>query len=177
MSVWSGTTCERQDRAATAPDLLAPCPHAHTKDSSGDARAGQHVNGGRPDLFWSGRLPPCIAGAPGILAAMRSHIGVSLGIAAVLLLAGCASSVPAEAPASSSAASQAPTRTEVPWGDYDPSVQTRIDDLTDAADCSALQAEFDTADANNDITMNRTGHNNADLMTYIDEALELAGCY
>lgn len=68
-------------------------------------------------------------------------------------------------------------RHEVPWQDYDAALQPRIDDLTNTADCTALQAEFDTADANNDATMARTGHNNVDLMTYIDEALQLANCY
>lgn len=64
----------------------------------------------------------------------------------------------------------------VPWEDY-PSVQSRIDGLAAAKDCAGLQAEFDTADANNAATEQRTGHNNADLMGYIDEALRSAGCY
>lgn len=70
----------------------------------------------------------------------------------------------------------APARHEVPWGDYSPTVQTGIDDLTAAGDCAGLQEQFDIADANNEATMTRTGHNNADLMAYIGESLELAGC-
>jgi hypothetical protein len=68
-------------------------------------------------------------------------------------------------------------RSDVPWADYDASVQVRIDELQQAADCAALQEEFDTADANSAATMDRTGHGNSALMLYIDEALRLAGCY
>lgn len=64
----------------------------------------------------------------------------------------------------------------VPWGDYDPSVRIRIDALTVTKDCPALQAEFNTADAGNQVTMNRTGHNNAELMEYIDDQMRTAGC-
>lgn len=65
----------------------------------------------------------------------------------------------------------------VPWSDYAPGLQARIDSLGDAADCSGLQTEFDTADANNQLTQNRVGHNNADLMAYIDDTMREAGCY
>lgn len=64
----------------------------------------------------------------------------------------------------------------VPWGDYDPSVQQRIDTLARAKECAALQSEFDLADANNAATMSRTGHNNAKLMAYIDDKMRSAGC-
>ena len=65
----------------------------------------------------------------------------------------------------------------VPWGDYAPDVQSRIDKLASSKDCAGLQDSFDTADANNEATMKRTGHNNAALMTYIDDAMKSAGCY
>ena len=65
----------------------------------------------------------------------------------------------------------------VPWQDYAPNLQSRIDDLADAKDCTALQSEFDVADANNAATRTRTGHNSADLMTYIDGKMRSAGCY
>jgi len=68
-------------------------------------------------------------------------------------------------------------RADVPWADYDGSVKTRIDQLEAAADCAGLQIEFDTADGNSAATQNRTGHSNADLMQYIDEAMRLADCY
>jgi hypothetical protein len=63
----------------------------------------------------------------------------------------------------------------VQWDDYAPGMQSRIDGL--ATDCDALQQEFDNADANNAATMSRTGHNNAELMKYIDAKLRTAGCY
>jgi hypothetical protein len=53
------------------------------------------------------------------------------------------------------------------WGDYAPGLQQRIDDLADKGDCGGLQDEFDTAEANS----------NPDLMTYVDQQLEAAGCY
>jgi hypothetical protein len=65
----------------------------------------------------------------------------------------------------------------VPWGDYSPTVKTRIDVLAAAKDCPGLQAEFDTADASGPATMTRTGHNNADLMSYVDTAMKGASCY
>ena len=65
---------------------------------------------------------------------------------------------------------------DVPWGDYASDLRQRIDAATDAQDCAELQAEFDAADANSDATMTRTGHNNADLMGYIDDAMRDAGC-
>ena len=65
----------------------------------------------------------------------------------------------------------------VVWADYSPSVKTNIDTLIESADCEGLQKEFDNADANNEATMNRTGHNNAGLMDYIDAGMRKAGCY
>lgn len=94
---------------------------------------------------------------------------------AAFLLTGCFASPPPVVPAEPAEPTSA--RADVPWDDYSADVKTRIDDATQNADCDALQKEFDTADANNDATAARTDHNNAALMTYIDEALKLAGCY
>lgn len=68
-------------------------------------------------------------------------------------------------------------RTQVPWSDYARSVKMTIDRAERLGQCRKLQDQFDVADANNESTMRRTGHNNADLMSYIDEALGAAGCY
>lgn len=115
---------------------------------------------------------------------MRHSTAAAVTVIAALLLTGCSTSAGTTTPATTPAASTPaeptpaePVRSQVPWEDYDATVKTRIDDATEAGDCVLLQAEFDTADANNAATMNRTGHNNADLMVYIGEALELAGCY
>lgn len=65
----------------------------------------------------------------------------------------------------------------IPWGDYAPGLQSTIDALATAKNCTALQSQFDAADANGDATKTRTGHNNAELMKYIDGKLRAAGCY
>jgi hypothetical protein len=64
----------------------------------------------------------------------------------------------------------------VDWENYAPSVRSRIDSLASSRDCSGLQHEFDTADANSDLQRDRTGDGNADLMAYIDGKLRDAGC-
>lgn len=60
---------------------------------------------------------------------------------------------------------------------YSAAVQTRIDAMAADRDCRGLQAEFDTADANDDATRRRTGSGTADLMGYIDDAMRRVGCY
>lgn len=66
---------------------------------------------------------------------------------------------------------------DVPWEDYAPSVRTEIEAAAQARDCPALQKRFDAADSTNEVTRKRTGHNNADLMNYIDGLMREAGCY
>jgi hypothetical protein len=80
------------------------------------------------------------------------------------------------APATSAAAPKE-TVPSVPWLDYAPGVKVNIDALRRAKKCSALQAQFDTAEANNEATAARVGHNNADLMNYIEAAIRAADCY
>jgi hypothetical protein len=65
---------------------------------------------------------------------------------------------------------------EVPWGDYAPGVRTTIDEFAAAKDCAGLQQQFDQAAENSQATMARTGHSNADLMSYIDWQQQQAGC-
>lgn len=65
----------------------------------------------------------------------------------------------------------------VPWGDYAATLRSKIDGMGASKDCTGLQAEFDAADRNNAATMSRTGHNNAQLMGYIDTTMRTAGCY
>jgi hypothetical protein len=92
-------------------------------------------------------------------------------LVAVLMLTGCS-------PAQSPIATPTPTveRAAVQWDDYAPEVRQRIDDATEAGDCTTLNEEFQTAVANNDTVASRTDHNNSDLMEYIDEASDIAGC-
>jgi hypothetical protein len=65
----------------------------------------------------------------------------------------------------------------VDWENYAPEVKARIDALGQAKDCTGLQDEFDTANANDAAQSARVGDGNADLMSYVDEWLRLAGCY
>jgi hypothetical protein len=101
------------------------------------------------------------------------------GILAVLILVGIAACAPGGQRSAGPAATGpgAGTTSGVPWADYAPEVRTRIDGLLAAKDCRGLQAEFNQADANNQATMSRTGHNNAALMDYIDIGMRSAGCY
>ncbi len=99
------------------------------------------------------------------------------GSAAVLIFAiAMPSDTDADAGASGGTAVSVPAN-DVPWEDYAPEVRQRIDDLGSTGDCAALQAEFDVADANNDATMARAGHNTPDLMSYVDGWMQQAGCY
>lgn len=66
---------------------------------------------------------------------------------------------------------------KVDWSSYSPAVKPRIKALAKAKDCSALQAEFDTADANDELQRKRTGTGNTQLMAYLDFKLRKAGCY
>lgn len=68
------------------------------------------------------------------------------------------------------------TSSDVDWENYASSVRTRIDSMAASKDCAGLQAEFDTADANDDAQRERVGTGNADLMSYIDSKLSAAGC-
>ena len=65
----------------------------------------------------------------------------------------------------------------VNWGDYSPTVKTRIEELIQNTDCSSLQAEFDFADQNDAAQRNRVGVGNADLMNYINTSMQKLGCF
>ena len=65
----------------------------------------------------------------------------------------------------------------MPWSDYAADLRPRIDAAAAAGGCVLLQQEFDTGAANDDETRARTGHGNAELMSYIDAAMKAAGCY
>jgi hypothetical protein len=148
---WDSTRCG-------APDAMGhPCvlQAGHAGDHAGAASAEARI-AARP----RGLSPPAVLVGLGIVAV--------LAVAAVLRPSGGTSPPTGDAPADTSG---------VPWSDYASSVRSRIDGLAAAKDCEGLQAEFDTADANNAGTMTRTGHNNAALMGYIDIQMRAAGCY
>lgn len=60
---------------------------------------------------------------------------------------------------------------DVDWGEYSPTVKTRIENMVSDKDCGGLQDEFDTADANS------ASGSNADLMAYLNDKMEDIGCY
>lgn len=112
---------------------------------------------------------------------MNALLLATAGIAGVLL-AGCSSgsggvtagSEPEASPANSCTAGALGVGC---WDDYAPSVKQRIDAAIAGKKCAQLQSEFDQAEANNEATMARLGHTNADLMGYIDQGMQQAGCY
>lgn len=115
--------------------------------------------------------PPPPLGPPPV-APKKSHRVRNLILIGVIVLIAIAA-VSAGSPKSPTPA----TTSGVQWSDYAPGLQSRIDGLATQKDCTALQTEFDTADANNQATQTRTGHNNAKLMAYIDDKMRTAGCY
>ena len=64
----------------------------------------------------------------------------------------------------------------VQWQDYTSDLQSSIDQQADDKDCAALLAQIDAAENNNDATIDRTGHDNAQLISYINAAIASAGC-
>ena len=66
---------------------------------------------------------------------------------------------------------------KVPWENYEPGLREHIFGLAMAGDCEGLQAEFATAYESNDEQFQRVGVGNTDLLTYLDELLEIVGCY
>lgn len=90
-------------------------------------------------------------------------------------LSGCArGSDPAHTPQPTDTAD---SRATVDWENYPPDFQRLIDESQEQNDCDTLQGMFEAADTADNRQRERTGDGNTDLMTYIDEALKLAGCY
>lgn len=82
---------------------------------------------------------------------------------AVLLLTGCSSTAtPTTTPTPTPTG---PDRTTVDWDEYATDYQRIIDEDTAAGDCTALQESFDAAP------------DDPALLTYLDEAMTIAGCY
>ena len=78
-------------------------------------------------------------------------------VAVVLLASGCSGG-------------DTETGPEFPTGKFAQAVQERIDTAAAEGDCAALQDEFDLAEENGSDGF-------VDLMDYIDDKLEKAGCY
>lgn len=107
---------------------------------------------------------------------MRTPALISVLVISIVLTA-CSAPSPTSTPEPTESAASEPTRTDVDWENYSTDVKRLIDEDTVAQDCEMLQGAFDVADTADDAQRDRTGDGNADLMGYIDESLELAGCY
>ncbi|WP_137843843.1 hypothetical protein [Microbacterium sp. 2FI] len=84
-----------------------------------------------------------------------------------LFLTGCSAGTPT-APAETTPAETTPAepeRTTVEWDNYATEYQRIVDEETAEGDCAALQEMFDVAP------------DDPKLLSYIDEALTIAGCY
>lgn len=88
-------------------------------------------------------------------------LAIALG---AVLLAGCSSEP------------ERPNLADVPWNEYAPLVKERVTAAVRADDCSAMQVEFNAADDGNAAHAAKYGSNNADLMGYILDSMEFAGC-
>jgi len=87
-------------------------------------------------------------------------------VAVVLLVAGCSSGGSTEYTPEELFDGYTP-KPEVNWGEYPSSLKSTIDSSQSQGDCSGLQSIFDTY-----INAGAT-----DVASYVDEALESAGCY
>ena len=65
----------------------------------------------------------------------------------------------------------------VPWSDYAPALQAKIDAMATAKDCEGLQAEFNQIGATNLAMRNRYGHGNFEVLKYIDDREREASCF
>lgn len=98
---------------------------------------------------------------------MKKRILAAVGL--IVLLTGCSTpgsdnESPEPRPAETTETSE-PQRTEVDWSNLPTEYQRIIDEETAEKDCAALQEIFDAAP------------DRSDLLAYIDEALQEAGCY
>ncbi len=65
----------------------------------------------------------------------------------------------------------------VPWRDYAPSLQAKIDAMALAKDCDGMQVDFNRIGATNLAMRNRFGHGNVEVLQYIDDKEREANCF
>ena len=63
------------------------------------------------------------------------------------------------------------------WKDYAPSLQAKIDAMSNAKDCKGLQLEFNEIGATNLAVSNQFGHGNVEILDYIDNKERAASCF
>jgi hypothetical protein len=69
-----------------------------------------------------------------------------------------------------------PTGEAVQWTDYPAELQVTIERHVAAADCDGLRTELRSANATNQATLVRTGHDNARLIAYLGDQLRALRC-
>ena len=89
------------------------------------------------------------------------------GACAALVLAAC----------STSDGGGSGNRGTVPWRDYAPSLQARIDEMARAKNCDGLQLEFNEIGATNLAMRTNFGHGNVEVLNYIGEKEREANCF
>jgi len=70
-----------------------------------------------------------------------------------------------------------PTTVTVPWRDYPPTLQAKIDAMAATKDCQGLLVQFNEIGGTNLAVRNQFGHGNEELLQYIDGKERAAGCF
>ena len=65
----------------------------------------------------------------------------------------------------------------MPWSDYAPGLQAKIDAMASAKDCDGMQAEFNQIGGTNLVMRARFGHGNVEVLGYIDDKERVANCF
>jgi len=69
------------------------------------------------------------------------------------------------------------TTITVPWRDYEPALQSKIDAMAAAKDCQGLLIQFNEIGGTNLAVRNQFGHGNEEILQYIDGKERAAGCF
>jgi len=94
-----------------------------------------------------------------------ARLGLASASAALLLAACTTNAAPAQ------------TTVTVPWRDYEPSLQTKIDSMAAAKDCQGLLIQFNEIGGTNLAVRTQFGHGNEEILQYIDGKERAAGCF
>jgi len=66
---------------------------------------------------------------------------------------------------------------QIPWRDYPPSLQKKIDAMAAAKDCKGLLLEFNEIGGTNLAVRTKFGHGNTELLQYINTREERDHCF
>jgi len=65
----------------------------------------------------------------------------------------------------------------VPWRDYEPGLQAKIDAMATAHDCQGLTIEFNQIGGTNLAVRTKFGHGNEEILQYIDTKEHGINCF